>query len=131
VEVSGTEAILALAGSRARAENALAENVNIRTNPNAYGLYSGLQFTNNRRAGQADVIASPGSFGLYDSNSIMDLNLGGVLLHKQGTAAMVDLQLLTSTNLSQGFTHSPTSISFPVDLPGDKHFLRIRAVGPR
>ena len=131
MKISAPEALLAVAGSRVRAENALAENADFRIHPNSYGLYSGLQFTNNRRAGQADVIASPGSFGLYDSNSIMDLNLGGVLLQKQGTTAVVDLQVLTSTDLSQGFTSSPTTISFPVDLPGDKHFLRIRAVGPR
>jgi len=131
MKISGPETLLALAGSRVRAESALAESANIRTNPSAYGLYSGLEFTNNRRAGQADVIASPRTFGLFDRNSIMDLNLGGVMLQKQDTSVLVDLQVLTSTNLSQGFTNHPASISFPVELPGNKHFLRIRALGPQ
>ena len=131
IKISIPEVLLAVAGSRTRAENALAENVAIRTNPNAYGLYSGTQLTDNRRAGQADVIASPATFGLYNANSIMDLNLGGVMLQKAGTAAVVDLQVLTTTNLSQGFTNNPTNISFPIQLPGDKHFLRIRALGPQ
>jgi hypothetical protein len=131
IRIGGPEALLAVAGSRIRAENALAENANIRTNPNAYGLYTGLQFTNNRRAGQADVISTPQTFGLYNSESIMDLNLGGVMLQKEGTSALVDLQIQTSTNLSQGFTNISTNVIFPVDLPGDRHFLRIRALGPR
>ena len=131
MKISAPEALSTVAGSRVRAESALAENISIRTNPNAYGLYTGLQFTNNRRAGQADVVGSPGTFGLYDNVSIMDLNLGGVMLQKEGTSVSVDLQVLTSTNLSQGFTNHPTNISFPVELPGNKHFLRIRALGPQ
>jgi hypothetical protein len=131
MKIGGPETLLALAGSRVRAENALTENVNIRANPNAYGLYSALQFTNNRQAGQADVIGSPRTFGLFDSNSIMDLNLGGVMLQKEETSVLVNLQVLTSTDLSQGFTNHPASISFPVELPGNKHFLRLRALGPR
>jgi len=129
INISSTEALLAVAGSRARAEDAIAEKAAIRTNPSAYGLYSGLQFTNNRFAGQADVTSSPASFGLYNSNAIMDLNLGGLMLQRLGSSAMVNLQVQTSTNLSHGFTNSPTNISFPIDLPGDKHFLRIRALG--
>ncbi len=129
--ISEPEVLLAIAGSRVRAESALTENANIRTDPNTYGLYSGLQFTNNRREGQADVIASPRTFGLFDSNSIMDLNLGGVMLQKEGTSAIVSLQVLTSTNLSQGFTNHQTDFSFPVELPGDRHFLRVRALGPQ
>ena len=53
------------------------------------------------------------------------------MLQKEGTSVSVDLQVLTSTNLSQGFTNHPTNISFPVELPGNKHFLRIRALGPQ
>jgi hypothetical protein len=53
------------------------------------------------------------------------------MLQKEGTSAIVSLQVLTSTNLSQGFTNHQTDFSFPVELPGDRHFLRVRALGPQ
>jgi hypothetical protein len=51
------------------------------------------------------------------------------MLQKEGASALVNLQVLTSTNLLQDFTNAATNVTFPVDLPGDRHFLRIRVLG--
>ena len=62
---------------------------------------------------------------------IADMNLGSVVLRKNGSNALVNLQLQTTTTLSNSFTNYGSPIDIPVDLPGDKHFLRIRALGPQ
>ncbi len=131
VAVDAAEALLPMAAMAKRADNAIAEVQTIQTNPNAYNLYNSLQYEANRIAGRADVTGNPGSYNLYTASSIMDLNLGGVMLDKNGTNAMVDLQIQSTTNLAGGFTNHPTNVSFPIDLPGDKYFLRIRALGPQ
>jgi len=99
--------------------------------PGNYGLYTGEQFTENRSAGRADVVADPASYGLFKDDAIMDLNLGGVVIRKAGESAKVRLQLQTTPDISTSFTNHSTPIDIPVDLPGDKHFLRIRALGPQ
>jgi hypothetical protein len=97
-------------------------------NANSAQLFTLSQFNGNRTAGQQDVIASPMVFGLYDSNSIMDLRMGGLMLQKQGTDVTVSFQPQTTTNLStQAFTNNGTPINKTITMPGDKGFLRIQA----
>lgn len=122
----------AVASYVARAEELETKTVSrVQTNPQSYGLYGLADYEANRLAGRADVISDPANFALYTASSIMDLNLGGVMLQKDGTNATVHLEVQSTTDLSQGFTNHPTNISFPVSLPGNKHFLRIRALGPQ
>ena len=101
------------------------------SNPGSYGLYTAGQFSENRAAGRADVLADPTSYGLFTEDAIMDLNLGGVVVRKAGDGVSVRLQFQTTADLSTSFTNHSTPIDIPVDLPGDKHFLRVRALGPQ
>lgn len=127
--ISPVDAMVPMAALVRRAETALAENSSIRTNPNAYNLYSFSQYQANRTAGQADVIAAPGSYNLYTSSSIMDLGMGGIMLQKNGTTVTVSLQLQTTTNLFTPFTNHGPPISLPpIEMPDDRAFLRVRAV---
>jgi choloylglycine hydrolase len=97
-------------------------------NANVAQLFTLSQFNGNRTAGQQDVIASPMAFGLYDSNSIMDLRMGGLMIQKQGTDGTVVFQTQTTTDLAtQPFTNNGTPITNTVPMPGNKGFLRIQA----
>lgn len=102
----------------------------VQAQPQDYGLYGPADYQANRLAGQKDVTTNPSAYGLFTTDSIMDLNLGGVMISKNEAGTSVQLQVTTTTNLMQGFTNTLTNIAFPVFLPGGKHFLRIRALGP-
>lgn len=129
IAISATEALVPMASMAQRADTAVTEAQNIQANPNAYNLYTATQFTGNRTAGRADVLADPGSYGLFTEASITDLNLGGTMIQKSGSNAVVNLQLQTTPDLSTSFTNHGEPVAIEVDLPGDKHFLRIRALG--
>ena len=86
--------------------------------------------TNSRTAGRADVTSNPTNYGLYTPQMVADLNLGGVMMQKSGSNAVVNLQLQTAPDLSTSFTNHGDPVGFEVNLPGNKHFLRIRALGP-
>jgi hypothetical protein len=58
-------------------------------------------------------------------------NFGGVMLQKSGSSAVVKLQLQTTPDLSASFTDHGEPVAIEVELPGDQHFLRIRALGPQ
>jgi hypothetical protein len=53
------------------------------------------------------------------------------VLQKVGSNAVVNLQLQTAPNLSTSFTNHGAPVKIEVNLPGDRHFLRIRALGPQ
>lgn len=110
-------------------------------NANFVPLYNQTEYTNNyilgfttgMDAGRDAVTSAPGTYGLYTSNSIMDLNLGGVMIQKNGSQVVVDVQVQTTPDIAtQPFTNQGTPVALPpVDMPGDKGFLRIRALGPQ
>lgn len=77
------------------------------------------------------MTSNPTSYGLFTPQMIADMNLGSIVLRKNGNNALVSLQLQTTTILSNSFTNYGSPIDIPVDLPGDKHFLRVRALGPK
>gem|GEM_PF-4832204 len=102
----------------------------------AIGLSPGTDFSTAirtlRAQGAAAVEADPVSYGLYTSSSIEDLNLGGLMLDANGNGtATLRLQLQATSDLSQGFTDLGDPIEVQVDLPSDKYFLRVRALGPQ
>ena len=105
----------------------------VTTNPAAFSLYTESQFAANRitgvAEGKAEVIEVPGSYGLYDSTSIMDLRMGGLMIQKQGTDATIVFQPQTTTDLvTVPFTNNGPPITNAIPMPGDKGFLRVGAI---
>lgn len=129
--IEATDALLPLAALARRADQAISEVQTIQANPNAYNLYTAADLTNSRTAGRADVTRNPVNYGLYTLHMITELNLGGIMLQKTGSNAVVNLQLQTTPDLSTPFTNHGEPVGFEVSLPGDKHFLRVRAVDPQ
>ena len=129
--VETADALLPLVALARRADHAITEVQGIQTNPNAYNLYTGSDLTNSRSAGRAEVTSNPVNYGLYTPQSIIDLNLGGIMMQKWGSNAIVSLQMQIATDLAQSFTNYGSPVEIPIELPGNKHFLRIRALGPR
>ena len=129
--IEATDARLPLGALARRADQAVTAVQTIQTNPNTYNLYTGADLTNSRTAGRADVTSNPTNYGLYTPQMITDLNLGGVMLQKIGSNAVVNLQLQTTPDLSTSFINMGQPVEIEVTLPGDKHFLRIRALGPQ
>lgn len=97
------------------------------SNPAVFNLFTEAEFNSNRTAGQSDVMNSPTSYGLYTSNSIMDLRMGGLMIQRQGTNAVVSFQPQTTTDLTQPFTNNGTPITNTIPMPGNKGFIRINA----
>lgn len=129
IEVADT--LLPLAALARRADQAVAEVQNIQTNPNAYGLHTPADLMSGRTAGRADVTSNPTNYGLYTPQMISDLNLGALMMQKSGSNVTVNLQLQAAPDLSTSFTDYGTPVPFQVTLPSNKHFLRIRALGPQ
>jgi formylglycine-generating enzyme required for sulfatase activity len=109
----------------------------VTTNPSAFNLFTQSQYDDNRDRGLADgirdgiskVIVAPESYGLYDSTSIMDLRMGGLMIQKQGTAATIVFQPQTTTDLAaQPFTNNGTPVTNTIPMPGNKGFLRVQAL---
>jgi hypothetical protein len=96
------------------------------SNPSSFNLFTRQQFDGNRTAGRLDVITNPMTYGLYDSTSIMDLRMGGLMIQKQGTDAVVTFQPQTTADLAQPFTNHGTPITNTIPMPWNKGFLRIQ-----
>jgi hypothetical protein len=129
IALNATDALVPIAAMAQRADQAITELQTIQTNPNAYSLYTSTQYMDNRAAGRADVLADPADYGLFTSSSIMDLNLGGVMIERHDNATQLGLQIQSTADLSTPFTNHGPPLQIPIDLPNDKHFLRIRALG--
>jgi len=103
------------------------------SNANRANLFTQSQYDDNRARGRedgrAEVIVAPGSYGLYDSTSIMDLRMGGLMIQKQGTDATIVFQPQTTTDLvTVPFTNNGPPITNAMPMPGDKGFLRVGAI---
>jgi hypothetical protein len=107
------------------------------SNPNLAGLYTQTEFDSNystgRDRGRQDVTDNPGAYGLYTETSIMDVNLGGVMVRKLGNAVNLEVQVQTTPDLTtHAFTNLPYRHLLYLDgLPSNKAFMRIRALGPQ
>lgn len=96
------------------------------------GYYTKTQFDGNRAVGvvegRAEVTGNPALYGLYTSNSVMDLRMGGLMIQKQGSNAIVTFQPQTTTDLGiTPFTNNGPPITNQILMPGGKGFIRIRA----
>ena len=103
------------------------------SNANRANLFTQSQYDANRDRGRedgiADVIVSPTAYGLYNSTSIMDLRMGGLMIQKQGTEATIVFQPQTTTDLvTLPFTNNGPPITNTVPMLGDKGFLRVGAI---
>ncbi len=103
----------------------------VTTNPAAFNLFTQEQHTanygNGVTAGIGNVLSNPASYSLYTSDSIMDLRMGGLILQKQGSNAIVTFQPQTTTDLTQPFTNNGTAITNVIPMPSNKGFIRINA----
>jgi hypothetical protein len=102
----------------------------VTTNPSAFNLFTAEQYSANYNSGVitgiGNVLSNPTSYNLYTSNSIMDLRMGGIMLQKQGSNAVVTFQPQTTTDLAtQPFTNNGTPITNTIPMPGNKGFLRM------
>ena len=73
---------------------------------------------------------TPGRFDLYTSDAIMDLNLGALTIQKNGQTVTLELQLQSTTDLAtQPFTNLGAPVEFQMEMPSNKGFLRVHALG--
>jgi hypothetical protein len=96
-------------------------------NPALLNLVSSAEYAASRALGRSDVTSNPAAYGLYTSNSVMDLRMGGLMIQRQGTNAVVSFQPQTTTDLTQPFTNNGTTITHTIPMPGNKGFIRINA----
>jgi len=78
--------------------------------------------------GEANVTGAPASYGLYTSNSIMDLSMGYLMLQTGSNGTMrLSLQLEKSTNLLDGvWTNAGDAVEWLRLAPTNKAFYRVR-----
>jgi len=106
------------------------------TNPNISetvspvpGLYLASQRQLERTAGQNDILNSPNNYGLYTSNQIQNLGLGGIMLNRNANNQFVlNYQILQSPDLQNWSSYQNNELVIS-NAPSDKMFLRVQAVG--
>lgn len=86
------------------------------------------EFEAARQAGIQTVLDDPGAYGLYNEESIMDLNLGGIMLQARENAFDICFVLETSSDLSVWEVWEDFQRILPTE--EGKLFLRIRAFVP-
>jgi hypothetical protein len=104
---------------------------NLYSNAHRANLFDQAAYDANRTNGVGEGIgmvqANPSGYGLYTADSIMDLRMGGLMVQRQGSSAIVTFQPQTTTNLTQPFTNNGAPITNEIPMPGNKGFIRIRA----
>ncbi len=78
--------------------------------------------------GQSTVTTNPAAFGLYSSNSIMDLSMGYLMLQTTSNGQMrLWLQLEETTNLTGGvWSNAGDAVEWLRSVPTNKAFYRVR-----
>jgi len=101
----------------------------LRDNAPRAGLFNREQFDASRVAGRAEVTGNPAAYGLYDSNSIMDLRMAGAFTMSQdGAFATVVIQPQTTADpAAQPFTGNGPPVTNVVSTAGTSGFFRIKA----
>lgn len=105
--------------------------------PNDYNLFSPTQYQANRitgvAEGKAEVTSNPTAYSLFTESSIMDMNLGSLMLKKRADANALDLELTIETkdNLTTDGWQVAERITRLVSMVGvQRQFLRVRADAP-
>jgi len=111
--------------------NRINGHTDVTGNPSAFNLFTQEQCSashdNGVSTGMGLILSNPANYNLYTSDSIMDLRMGGLMLQKQGSNAVVTFQPQTTTDLTQPFTNNGTPITNTIPMPGNKSFIRIQA----
>ena len=109
----------------------------VQASPNDYNLFSSTQYQANRitgvAEGKAEVTSNPTAYSLFTESSIMDMNLGGVMLKKGSNANALDLELTIEAkdNLKNDGWQVAERITRSVSMAGaQQKFLRVRAGAP-
>ena len=109
----------------------------VTSDPASFGLFDSTQYEANRitgvAEGKAEVTGNPTAYSLFTESSIMDMNLGGVMLKKGSNANALDLELTIETkdNLATSGWQVAERISRSVSMAGvQRQFLRVRADAP-
>ena len=122
----------------------------VMNNPAAFNLFDSTQYEAHRISGvaqgKAEVTSNPTAYSLFTESSIMDMNLGGLMLKKGTDANKLDLELTieTNDNLATDGWRVAERITLPVSMEGgiqdhgdvtrppprQKQFLRVRAGAP-
>jgi hypothetical protein len=89
-----------------------------------------------RSGGYADAIVDltndadlAASYGLHTTDTIMEMNLGGVVAHIDGGNVVLRLQLEMAPDLTQPFVDYGEPVEMLIPMQGQKQFMRIRALG--
>lgn len=99
------------------------------TNSPVNGLYLASQRQSERTAGQNDVVNNPSNYGLYTSNQIHNLGLGGIVLNRDTNNQLtLNYQVLQSSDLQNWSPYQTYQLPI-TNAPSDKMFLRVQAVG--
>ena len=109
----------------------------VTANPAAFSLFTESQFAANRIAGvaegKAEVTSNPTAYSLFTESSIMDMNLGSLMLKKGADADALDLELTIETrdNLATNGWQVAERITRSISMDGvQRQFLRVRADAP-
>jgi predicted lipoprotein with Yx(FWY)xxD motif len=109
----------------------------VTANPAAFSLFTESQFAANRIAGvaegKAEVTSNPTAYSLFTESSIMDMNLGSLMLKKGDGADALDLELTIETrdNLATNGWQVAERITRSISMDGvQRQFLRVRADAP-
>jgi predicted lipoprotein with Yx(FWY)xxD motif len=109
----------------------------VTNSPSSFGLYDSTQYEANRitgvAEGKAEVTNNPTAYSLFTESSIMDMNMGGLMLKKAANANELDLELTIETkdNLATNGWRVAERIARKVSMSGvQRQFLRVRADTP-
>ena len=101
----------------------------VTNSPATYSLYTATQYNANFTAGENSILNSPNSNGLFTTNQIHNLGLGGIVLNRNTNNQLVlNYQVLQSTDLQSWSPYQQTELVIS-NAPSDKMFLRVQAVG--
>ena len=140
-ELSSSLLLSALANTFATGEAVTAAEARgvaaVQSAPNEYDLYSSTQYQANRitgfAEGKAEVTSNPTAYSLFTESSIMDMNMGSLMLKKRADANALDLELTIETkdNLTTDGWQVAERITRLVSMEGvQRQFLRVRADAP-
>ena len=72
-------------------------------------------------------MTNPIPYGLFSSNSIQDVSLGGLMFQVAGEAARIQLQLQSVDKLSNTWQNSGPPVEWSFPMTNGAEFFRVRA----
>jgi len=102
--------------------------LSLKSNP-VSGLYNQSQYEANRTNGQSDILSNPNASGLYTTNQIHNLGLGGIVLNRDTNNQLtLNYEVMQSTDLQNWSPYQTYQLPI-TNAPTNKMFLRVQAVG--